>query len=145
MLEPWSGGTVQQGPATANKDLKLFVCREVHCSSTLNRVFCRVLRDSVARIFCSLTRCHRRQICGPVSPTPGRNLSLVLMSLASMTPLAIGKTWFNVDLQSLFELDVHSCTHWLRPRNPTPPHLGSYTRALLASQDKRHIFVTSCL
>ncbi len=23
-----------------------------------------------------------------------------------------------LDLQSLFELHVHSCTHWLRPRNP---------------------------
>jgi hypothetical protein len=29
-----------------------------------------------------------------------------------------------LDLQSLFGLHVHSCTHWLRPRNP-PPHLGS--------------------
>jgi hypothetical protein len=39
----------------------------------------------------------------------------------------------------------YSCTHWLRPRNcnspPSPPHLGSYTRALLVSQDRRHIFV----
>jgi hypothetical protein len=33
-----------------------------------------------------------------------------------------------LDLQSLFELYVHSCTHWLRLRNspPPPPHLGSY-------------------
>jgi hypothetical protein len=40
---------------------------------------------------------------------------------------------------------VHSCTHWLRPRNPTPPpsHLCSYTRALLlVSQDRRHLFMT---
>jgi hypothetical protein len=36
-----------------------------------------------------------------------------------------------------------SCTHWLRPRNAPPhPHLGSYTRALLVSQDRRHLFVT---
>ncbi len=48
-----------------------------------------------------------------------------------------------VDLQSLFGLNVHTCTHWLRPRNP-PPHLGSYTRALLVSQDRRHFFVTPC-
>ncbi len=35
------------------------------------------------------------------------------------------------------------CTaHWLRPRNPPPPHLGSYKRALLVSQDRRHLFVT---
>jgi hypothetical protein len=26
-----------------------------------------------------------------------------------------------LDLQSLFGLHVLSCTHWLRPRNPTPP------------------------
>ncbi len=38
---------------------------------------------------------------------------------------------------------VSSCTHWLRPRNSRPPpHLGSYTRALLVSQDRRHLFVT---
>jgi hypothetical protein len=46
---------------------------------------------------------------------------------------------------SLFWLHVHSCTHWLRPRNPPPPHLGSYTRALLVSQDRRHLFVTPCM
>jgi hypothetical protein len=49
-----------------------------------------------------------------------------------------------LDLQSLFGLHVHSCTHWLKPRNrnPPPPHLGSYTRVLLVSQDRRHLFVT---
>jgi hypothetical protein len=37
-----------------------------------------------------------------------------------------------LDLQSLFGLQVHSCAHWLRLLNPPPaPHLGSYTRALL--------------
>ncbi len=33
-----------------------------------------------------------------------------------------------LDLLSLFVLHVHSCTHWLRPRNLPPPHLGSYIR-----------------
>jgi hypothetical protein len=28
------------------------------------------------------------------------------------------------------------------PQFPPPPHLGSYTRALLVSQDRRHLFVT---
>jgi hypothetical protein len=28
---------------------------------------------------------------------------------------------------------------------PLPPHLGSYTRSLLVSQDRRHLFVTPCL
>ncbi len=43
-----------------------------------------------------------------------------------------------LDLQSLFGLHVHSCTQWLRPRTLLPPPLGSYTRALLVSQDRRH-------
>jgi hypothetical protein len=28
------------------------------------------------------------------------------------------------------------------PATPPPPHLGSYTKALLVSQDRRHLFVT---
>jgi hypothetical protein len=28
---------------------------------------------------------------------------------------------------------------------PLPPHLGSYTRALLVSQDRQHLFVTRIL
>ncbi len=41
--------------------------------------------------------------------------------------------------------DVHSCTHWLRPRDPhIPPqsHWDLYTRALLVSKDRRHLFLT---
>jgi hypothetical protein len=41
-----------------------------------------------------------------------------------------------LDLQSFLGLHVkivHSCTHWLRPRDPRP-HLGSYTRSLLAAK-----------
>jgi hypothetical protein len=39
---------------------------------------------------------------------------------------------------------VYSCTHWLRPCNsPPPPAFGLiYTRPLLVSQDRRHLFVT---
>ncbi len=47
-----------------------------------------------------------------------------------------------LDLQSLFARHVLSCTYWLRP---PPPELGSYTRELLVSQDRRHLFVTPCL
>ncbi len=36
---------------------------------------------------------------------------------------------------------VYSCTHWLRPCIPPPPHLGSYTRAPLVSQDRWHRFL----
>jgi hypothetical protein len=40
--------------------------------------------------------------------------------------------------------DVHSCTHWLRPRNsPLAPRIWTrITRALLVSKDRRHLFVT---
>ncbi len=52
-----------------------------------------------------------------------------------------------VDLQSYWgsmSRDVHSCTHWLRPRNsPPPPHLDSYYEGLLVSKDRRHLFVTT--
>ncbi len=41
--------------------------------------------------------------------------------------------------------DVHSCTHWLRPRNsPPPPHLDSYYEGAIGQQDRRHLFVTTC-
>ncbi len=53
-----------------------------------------------------------------------------------------------VDLQvylGSMSRDVHSCTHWLRPRNPpNPPHLDLYTRALLVSKERWHLFVTPC-
>ncbi len=45
-----------------------------------------------------------------------------------------------LDLPNIVGLPVHSCAHWLRtcnpPPPPIPPHLGSYTRALLVSQDR---------
>jgi hypothetical protein len=38
--------------------------------------------------------------------------------------------------------DVPSCTHWLRPHNHSiPPHLDSYKRALLVSQEIQHLFM----
>ncbi len=39
---------------------------------------------------------------------------------------------------------VHSCTHWLRHLNPLPAFGLIYERALLVSQDRRHLFVTPC-
>ncbi len=41
--------------------------------------------------------------------------------LSSGYPLPLS---MELDLQSLFGLHVHSCTHWLRPRNPPPPAFG---------------------
>jgi hypothetical protein len=51
------------------------------------------------------------------------------------------RSTMELDLQSLFRLHVHSCTQ-LRPRSsPLPPHLGSCTRSLSVSQNRRHLFV----
>ncbi len=53
-----------------------------------------------------------------------------------------------VDVQSLFGL--HMCTAVLLGRDPAtpppiPPHLGSCTKALLVSQDRRNLFMTPWL
>ncbi len=50
-----------------------------------------------------------------------------------------------LNLQIFFGLHVHSCTHWLRPRNSPPPRIWAHTRSLLVSQDRRHLFVTAWL
>jgi hypothetical protein len=50
-----------------------------------------------------------------------------------------------LDLQSLVGPHVNRCYIGLIPRTPPPPHLGSYTRTLLVSQDRRHLFVTPWL
>ncbi len=48
-----------------------------------------------------------------------------------------------LDLQSLFGLHVQ-CTAVLIGWDPPPRFLSSYTRALLVSQDRRHLSVTPC-
>jgi hypothetical protein len=41
--------------------------------------------------------------------------------------------------------DGHSCSHWLRLRNPPPPRIWAHIRgALLVSQERRHLLVTPC-
>ncbi len=49
------------------------------------------------------------------------------------------------DLPILFGLHVHTAQLYIEPPQPPfpPPYLGSYTRALLVSQDWRHHFVTT--
>ncbi len=48
-----------------------------------------------------------------------------------------------LDLQSLFGLHVHSCTHWLRPRNPHPPApIWAHIRGRYWSAEIDDIFVT---
>ncbi len=87
----------------------------------------------------------------------GQTLSVLLRSYLVNTPqvsprwrifLSFEHIWqkhrlnLELDLQSLFGLHLHSCIHWPRPHTPPPPHLGSYRRALLFSQDRQHLFVT---
>jgi len=50
------------------------------------------------------------------------------------------------DIQSLFGLQCTAVLIGWVPATlpPLSPHLGSYTRALLISQDRRHLFVTPC-
>jgi hypothetical protein len=43
-----------------------------------------------------------------------------------------------LDLQSLFGLRVHSCTHWLRPRNP-PPRIWAHIRGRYSSAKTDYI------
>jgi hypothetical protein len=47
-----------------------------------------------------------------------------------------------LDLQSFFGLHVHMPLYSLADTHPLSPPLGSYTRVLLVSQDRRHLFVT---
>ncbi len=46
-----------------------------------------------------------------------------------------------LDLPSLFGLLCTAVLIGWDPATPPPPHLGSYTRALLVSQDRRHLLV----
>jgi hypothetical protein len=53
---------------------------------------------------------------------------------------------YGVRFQNFIWAPVHVKLYSLAetPQPPPPPHLGSYTRALFVSQDRRHLFVTLC-
>ncbi len=62
-------------------------------------------------------------------------------------PLAAVK--YGVRSPKFIWASVYSCSHWLRPRNSSRPSprtwgLGTYTRVLLVSKDRRHLFVIPC-
>ncbi len=50
----------------------------------------------------------------------------------------------DLDLQSSFRFHVFHVHSWdpPTPPPPIPPHMGSFTRAILVYQDRRHLFVT---
>ncbi len=72
----------------------------------------------------------------------GGLLYVLYISLHNQNPLVK----YGVRSPKVIWAPVYSCLHWLRPRNSPhlPPHLGSYTRSLLVSQDRRHLFETTC-
>jgi hypothetical protein len=78
--------------------------------------------------------------CDPVCVGVDYNLTLCPLQ-SRLQHIYHGQPYASVDdlnpmpESTLFDL----CTHWVRPANPHPPHLGSYTRALLVSQDGHDI------
>jgi hypothetical protein len=69
---------------------------------------------------------------------PGNSLLLVLWTSRHNNH----RLKMELDLQSLFGLHVYSMYPLAENPQPPPPHLGSYTKALLASQHRRLLFVT---
>ncbi len=52
----------------------------------------------------------------------------ILTASCRVTANTVHRLIMELDLQGLLGLQVHSCTHWLRPRNP-PPAFGRYWSA----------------
>jgi hypothetical protein len=138
--------------------LKTVECTKSLSWPTLTQSSCRFLFDTwyftsqsyhtISKKIPHLKAAYTKYIPG-MSPSPPPHSNLVsktyVVCTRHMQFLINHKLNMKLDLQSLFGLHVHSCTHWLRPRNLTHPmHLGSYTRALLVSQDRQHLFVTPC-
>ncbi len=67
-----------------------------------------------------------------------KGLFAIRLIVSSCTFRSSHRLNMELDLQSLFGLHVHSCTHWLSPRRP-PTTFG------LIYQIRRHLFVTPWL
>jgi hypothetical protein len=74
----------------------------------------------------------------PVENFPNEKMLHALLLMYKSVRVCIIIHWLNMelDLQSLFGLHVHSCTHLLRLRNCPPPSHPIW------AQDRRHLFVT---
>ncbi len=98
---------------------------------------------------CILFDCYPRLNClrsVPNSPLLDYCVSYIIMTFKKSDLFAsIHRLNMELDLQKFIWAPVYNCTHWLRLRNSSlPPHLGSCTRSLLVSQDRRHLSVTPC-
>jgi hypothetical protein len=104
-----------------------------------------ILKDSKPRQVVIIFRFAAVACCAAIGPDLPLARHLAVTPELQGTPLISPGHRLNMELnlQSLFGL---LCTTVLiGPANsPLPLRLGSYVRALLVSQDRRHLFVTPC-
>ncbi len=92
---------------------------------------------------CILFDCYPRLNC--LRSVPNSPLLDTLLYKKSDLCASIHRLNMKLDLQSLFGLRyIAVLIGWDAATPPLPTHLGSCTRALLVSQDRRHLFVTPC-
>ncbi len=113
--------------------------------------WCAVEVDAAGRLVdkrwgkCDMSTCAQSSAAGQeTGQEDPRTLLLTFPTLSgnfSIQAVSVHRLNMTLDLQSLFGLmsrDVHSCVHWLRPRNsPPPPAFG-----LIYEGDRRHLLVT---
>jgi hypothetical protein len=117
-------------------------------SSGFRRTNHQVFSLRRSSLFSFLVSLSEQRVCTSLFLSESHHLSLYLSKIFSFHNLLLKPmVKYGVRSPKFIWAPVYSCTHWLRPRNlpPLPPHLGSYKRALLVSQDRRHLFVTPCL
>jgi hypothetical protein len=104
--------------------------------NNLGEIFFHFILEIIGQTPQKVWTCSSLNLCeNLVSPTPSPNLQYNINFLHFSC-----KGW--LDLQSLFWLLCTAVLIGWDPATPLlPPHLGSYTRALLDSQDRRHLFV----
>ncbi len=84
-------------------------------------------------------------VCTPLSADQARGWRVYVWFRVYSVYFIQHRLNMKLDLQSLFRLHVPMQLYSLAETpQPLPPLLGSYTRALLVSQDRQHLFVTPC-
>jgi hypothetical protein len=90
---------------------------------------------------------ERRLEWTPPPPPPSRGISVNFICVADSSSCTVypGLNMELRSLQSFFGFCVQLYSLAETPATPPlPQHLGSYTRALLVSQDRQHLFGTPC-